>query len=257
MSIFNGHATLRNGLLSAFKFDEPSGARFDAWGTNHLANNNGVTSVAGKNGNAASFAAASSQYLSLADSATTVWGEDGNGVSVSVWVKPRGNPIGYAHIFGRDNADGHFAVFLDFNSMASAWLAFNAGTQIEESFATGFSAGNWYHLRASFDPADKKMRIYRNNALIKTSAAGAGASLVAQSSPFVIGKRLGGYANIDVDEMLIYSRPLTSQEGTDLWTGGSGLFLGDPEIARFRFDREGCPAVSRLTNVALMTGQGD
>lgn len=48
------------------------GSANDSHGTNHLTNNNSVSFTTGKVGNAASFAAASSQYLSHADDATVL-----------------------------------------------------------------------------------------------------------------------------------------------------------------------------------------
>lgn len=73
------------GLVSFWNLDEVSGTRYDAHGTNHLADNNTVTlspGIAAGNaltdglpGKAAQFTAANSEYLSIADNASLSTGD--------------------------------------------------------------------------------------------------------------------------------------------------------------------------------------
>ena len=61
---------LTDSLISFWELGEASGARADSHGTNHLTDNNTVTQVAGKVGDAAQFTRANSEFLSLADNAS-------------------------------------------------------------------------------------------------------------------------------------------------------------------------------------------
>ncbi len=57
-------ADLLTDLKAHWKLNEASGARVDSHGSNDLTDNNTVTQVAGKIGNAAQFTAANSEWLS-------------------------------------------------------------------------------------------------------------------------------------------------------------------------------------------------
>jgi hypothetical protein len=244
---FAGHPTLATGLRHAWLFDEASGQRNDEHGANHLASMNGVGSAVGKRGNAARFVAASSQFLTTPDAvldwAATDW-------SVSVWVKPT-FLSGFPGIL-TGGSSKHRVFQMGAGSLRAEWNGANSLTLL-----SGFTDGAWHQVITTHDNAGNQGRLYVDgvevSAGISTFISPGGAagmwvgSIASGGAPF----------NGDIEELLIADRIWTPQERTDLWAGGAGLFYADPEIARFRFDREGRPGLSRLTNVTLMTGQGD
>src|SRR4051794_40520428 len=85
-------------LVSYWKLDEASTGvapvtRNDSHGTNHLTDNNTVTSAAGKLGNAAQFTAANSESLSRIDNASLRFGDED--FSLAFWFWPDVASLGF------------------------------------------------------------------------------------------------------------------------------------------------------------------
>ena len=265
MALFGGHPTLANGLKSAHTLDETSGQRKDSHGAYHLTQINGVGFTPGKNGNAARFVAGSLQYLKI----DTVDFRMSGDFSVALWLyHVAAQPAGQAERWGYWRLSDFSFDYHCFRPPFSNALTFRIADSVAGSAVatTGaLSTDAWHLVIAVYDSVTKQATLHVDNAGGVTSAA-------LTNGPRQAGTQLlmGDASNlnsVDLDAPLLYTRKLTAQERTDLWAGGAGLFYGLPvEIARFRFDREGRPDVSRpagltlgssrLTNVALMTGQG-
>ena len=221
--------TLLDGLVSYWPLDEESGTRYDAVGDNDLTDNNTVGFAEGKHNNAASFVGANGEFLSVADGAGTVWGEDGNGVTVAMWVKPNGNPVGYALLFGRNSlasdAERNFNIFTESGSLTDIYIEFNAGARIQ-TVGSSLTDGVWQLLICWFDPTDKKQRLSINDETVLTSLAGATTVLSSPTSDVAIGgwSAFAAYFNGGIDEPAIWSRALTADERSELYNAGAGFF---------------------------------
>lgn len=85
------------------------------------------------------------------------------------------------------------------------------------------SVGTWYHAVVTYD--GYYQRVYKNGTEVY-SAALTGA-MVSNSEAFRIGARGGnstavGFANADIDEVLIFKKALTPSEVTYLYNSGNG-----------------------------------
>ena len=251
---FAGHPTLGIGLVSAWPLDETSGQRNDVHGTNHLQSNNGVGSAAGKRANAASFIAANSQYLSHVDNADL--SIDGD-KTFAAWVYRATAGANMAILSQRTSGNGAYQFYFDAADKLHAYLTdSNNASFSEPATAAAVMAGTWNLCIIWYDSSDKKLRVQMNDGTVAAGAALPNGPISSTQDFNVV--RLAGsvYGDGRVDAALLADRVWTAQERSDLWNGGAGLFYDDPGIARFRFDSEGRPAVSKLTNVVLMTGQG-
>lgn len=80
-------AAVVDDMIACWEMDELEGVRYDAFGANHLSDNNTVSSAgAGKTGRAAAMIATNSEYLSVADSAKLSFSGSGDDFTILMWV---------------------------------------------------------------------------------------------------------------------------------------------------------------------------
>ena len=206
------------GLVSYWNLDEVSGTRADSFGTNTLTDNNTVTSVTNavpppKN-IAAQFLLTNSERLNHNSVSFGSWNT--TGISYSLWYKVTGDQF---YLFSRDDNVVREGV-LGRSSGAATWTLFGIATLAGNADS---GDGNWTHVILTFDPADGKMRVYTNGDSGTTSVAG---TPTAGSTSVEIGGRVisGQYVTGNIDEVGVWRRVLTSQERTDLYNSGAGLY---------------------------------
>jgi hypothetical protein len=234
-----GPSSLIQGLITYWRLEELSGTRFDAFGTNHLTDNNTVQQAVGIINNAALFDPANSEYLSLAHNATIAFT---TGFSCSFWVyfnsnatlqniinkstfpNPRGWNIeitpsmGTVQVYVTDdpNVGGSGPFGLASNILGSVFL----------------SLATWYNFVIVYDGTgvsdDDKLKVYANSvnqAPLSFLVPGIPAALSPLSTgDFNIGQwpALGRFADARVDEVSLWNRPLTQAEIDKLYNGGVG-----------------------------------
>ena len=79
----------------------------------------------------------------------------------------------------------------------------------------GFEANEWIHIAFSWSVANKELRLYRKGQLVRMiPVPNMGARPAATGRHLVIGARLGGTygADADIDELMIFNRPLSDTE---------------------------------------------
>lgn len=220
-------------LVSHWKLDEVSGTRYDSHGENHLADNNTVTSVAGKLGNAAEFVAVNAERLTISDNESLSLGAD-SAFTVACWAYCiEDGSISYDRALaghGSTMPGGtSMAWALDYTSSATnRRMQFNVsnGTTnaIAEVQSNPLADEAWHFLVGWHDPtADKIYFQIDNGTPNETDWAG---GTMDASSTFAIG-RWGSQAayrwNGGIDSFSFWKRVLTSGERTALWNSGSGL----------------------------------
>jgi hypothetical protein len=215
--------SLLNGLVAYWKLDETSGTRFDSAGTNNLTDSSSVGATIGKQGNAASFVASSSDYLTLASSSFGLT----DAMSLSFWVKL--------------SATGTFMTLFQLGepSTPGSWLLQKIDTgalrfvpypttinDFHDSPVLLTSTGIWYHVVFTINSSGAAL-VYLNgssNAMTGTRAIGSSGSL-----QFSVGRRddlASQYFDGAIDEPGIWSRVLTSGAGGEigqLYNGGAAL----------------------------------
>lgn len=211
-------------LVAYYNMNEASGNRSDSSGNGYtLTDTNTVLSVdngpAPPKGVAAQFTRTNSEYLSIADSSSTVWGEDGNGASISLWCN-LSSVTTYGQLCGRADLQG-MTIHTESGNVAIIYCTVrNNGVNIQQQRPA--IAGVWQHVVAVWDGSTKKVTIYLNNQSAQ-SGAGANAAIDASSSAVVIGGGSGFVTGL-IDSVGVWRRALTSQEVTDLWNSGYGLY---------------------------------
>ncbi len=208
--------TLTTNLQAYYKLEDTT----DFWGTNNLTNNNSVTFVAGKVGNAANFVVASSQYLSLAAPLST----SVDNVSIFMWVyvpstsekggflmngkQGSGVNDGYGIGIGGTTFDdtGNHLIGLVQNV---AWMDF--GTNI----------GTGWHFVGMIRNAGTWTGYIDNVAAATTYTS----TPITPTSNFVVGAGLtfvNEYWNNKIDEVGFWNKALSTTEITDLYNSGNG-----------------------------------
>jgi hypothetical protein len=219
--------SLLDGLISYWKLDEASGNRLDSKSLHTLTSVNSVGSAAGKIGDAASFAAASSQYLEGPSNDTLPTRDQS--FSVTAWAYLTAAVANQMVISSWDEATNnrHFQVFA--GAFANAWRL-TVGTTGASSVAVNSSAvsvNQWVLLCARSEPGGL-IQLNVNDANNTTASLGTPTS--ATKVKLLIGARYNTtpqlFFNGLIDEVGIWNRVLTDAEVTTIYNGGNGLSYG-------------------------------
>jgi len=233
--------------LAFWKFDESSGNALDtvSGGTqNTLVNNNTVSYVSGKFGNAADFSGGNTKYFSLADASQVGFEPASGSYSFGGWYYID------AVLGGANQAMTFFAKFgggtdrsyslnydtYNYNGRTSH-ITLNvydaAGTQVDLEGAFTPTTGSWQHYIAVLDAVNDTMNIYINGSLFLTKAwTGSG----AKNSTVEV--KIGGSGNQDwingkVDAIGFWNVALTSTDVSDLYAAGVQYPFGVISTAKF------------------------
>jgi hypothetical protein len=220
-----GPSSLLTGLVAYWKLDEASGTRNDSVGANHLTDASSVGSAAGKLGNAASFATASTDSLSLSDNAEVSTGDVDFTFAFWLYLTDEGGP--YIPISKDEESNRDYT--FDFNAIGgSKTLRFyiNGGAVNVES-ASGLSASTWYFVVAWHDSTANTLNLKINNGTTQSVSTG-GTTPTDSGSAFRIGGR--NYSGFEwwlnglVDDVGLWKgRILTSGEMTEIYNSGNGV----------------------------------
>lgn len=213
--------SLLNGLVSYWKFDEVSGNAIDSVGSNDLVPFNGVTYVAGKQGNAAHFKSSLSQYLAITNLAQN--GLSPQVFSVSAWFK-FDTLTSYQTIFAKSykttsiSPGFSYGVYADFtNNTITINVGYSTTTWLFNAIPFAFVAGVYYHLVFHLDGSF--VYLYINNSLI---------AKVVQAHPVLYSDGdfwIGDDITVDpfngsIDEVGFWSRILSASEVSELYYKG-------------------------------------
>lgn len=216
--------TLTLNLISYWELEEESGTRYDAHGTNDLADNNTVTRAAGKIGFAAQFVGANAERLSIASNASL---QTGNvSFELDCWYYHDAAPTGTnSLVVGKATSDtgSGYEYAINVNSAGTVVFVVGNVTTVQSVTASTFgnlSAGNWYYLRGFHDSAGT-IGVAVNN--VENTAART-VTPVASAHPFLIGGfTINRFLNGRVDEVAFWKgRLLTADERASRYNSGNG-----------------------------------
>lgn len=229
-----GLSGLNKNIVSLWRFDEPSGVRYDLVGPNHLKENGGtIAQAAGKIGFAALMASASSQWLSVPDNPSLAFT---SAMSLSLWIKPT-TLIANQTIAAKWGYQTQGGWVFDFHGVTDelriyiATTLTDAGTTLANTTDADIAAGTYYHLTMVFDGSQtgnaNRLKLYVNGVLKTLSFTGTiPATLLTNTADLNFGKWGGSatnYLNGAVDAARLYSRAVTAAEVALLYASGSGI----------------------------------
>jgi hypothetical protein len=250
------HSTLLNDLVAWYSLDETTGTRNDSHGTNHLTDVNDPGYEAGKQGNAAVYAAGQNEYL-VAAAPHDLYGGDRD-FSFATWYKP---PTGVP-----DVAIAHCGIGAGAN--VSDYVLYTVSGQVRIYAGVG---GTWYYAAGPTLVAGTMYCIYfQYVAATKTLSIrvddGPLADTVLPAAPNKIGGSfyLGtyfGYSDTtgSQDETAFWRRTLTDAEYLEFWNSGAGVSytdLGTPPVLE-PLDIEGLTVLLDARDPGVTANQWD
>lgn len=211
---------LSTDLYVYYKADEPSGARNDSVGANHLTSNNSVGQAVGKLTNAASFTSSSSQYLSSGDTADLSMGNID--FTIALWAYPTAH--GGILISKGDYSLNFFGEYTiqALNSTTTRFYVGNGSTYATAD-AGGLTLNAWTFIVAKHDAAADQICISLNNGSFSCTSYSGGS--YDSSYQFTLGRWAnysGSYLDGRLDGVGIWKRILTAGDITNLYNSGNG-----------------------------------
>ncbi|MEO6035823.1 MAG: LamG-like jellyroll fold domain-containing protein [Verrucomicrobiota bacterium] len=213
-------ASLLQNLISHWRLDELSGDRYDAHGTNHLADTTSVPSVLGKLGNAADFDG-DTNYLTCASNASLQAGDFDCCFAAWVYLRSDISLEQNHHFIGKWDA----AEFdLAFKASATGCFALDYGSGSVDAVTFGApDLDNWFFVVAWHDSVGDELGIQINNGAVDVVSYGDGAS--PSEGAFCLGTLIeaAGRADVYLDSVSYWKRTLSAGERSRLWNNGAGL----------------------------------
>ncbi len=213
-----GVLSVLTNLVSYWKLDESSGNATDTIGSNTLTNTNTVTYSAGKVNNGATMVSASSQELKITDGSQVGLDITGN-LTIAYWFKrSSGSKV---HVGKYNSTGGQKSYLLQVYSDNNIYFDIS-GTGVNDIYFTSTATTTdtgWNHLVGVYNGST--LVVYLNGSLLAGSTTGVvPASLADSASDFSIGKYDANYSDAQYDEVGIWSKALTSEEVTSVYTTG-------------------------------------
>ncbi len=253
---------LADNLRACFNLDEASGNRLSSVNGYALVPYNGVGSVVGKIGNAASFVNASSTMLNN-DSGSALDTAFTSAYTIAIWIYPTSTAQGTLIAKGASAAAGQYEFYVLKAASGAILTAFGAGGGGVITSTDLVALNTWSFVLIWHDATTFNLQI--NNGTVQSQTVGFGnfgssanTALGAIGTPSINSSRLDGY----LDAAMIWDRALTSAERTQTWNVGNGLTcaLLPDIIATTAFtdltDTIADTAVKRSQSVALANTEG-
>lgn len=223
-----GVDSLLTNLVAWWSMNEASGTRVNSVspGTIDLTDNNTVMSIAGKVGNAATFAAAAAnEWLSAPSHANLVMGD--NAFTVAGWLFPitGGDASGIVIRKGAPaSAGGEWALSRTATTGLMSYRVRNAANSTSVLADIGSILNSvWGFFLIEHDPTGDVIAGEVNRGT-RVTAALAGGSFIGNSA-LAIGGDTGGAVELKghMDEVAIWRRLLTTPEKDRLYNSGNGM----------------------------------
>lgn len=220
------------GAVSGYDFDEQSGTRQDSFGTNHLTDNNTVTSAVGvaqgpaavpSVGAAAQFTAGNNESLSIASNASLQMGDIAmtfaGWLYFDTWVANR-------TFAGKTNATSEY-FFSTTGGDSFIWsVKDNGAVHSVNNIRNGFVPGRWYFVCGYHDPVADTVGFSINGDAFVTVAYTWGIAST-DNNPFKLLVGDGG----KLDSWGLWKRVLTDADKNWLYNAGAGRVYADLDAA--------------------------
>jgi concanavalin A-like lectin/glucanase superfamily protein/fibronectin type III domain protein len=206
-----GAAVTATGLVAAYSFDEGSGTTAaDASGNGNTGSVSGAAwTTSGRNGGALSFSGAGN-VVTVADAASL---DLASAATVEAWVYQTAGAASQG-IIAKERAGGGLPYGVETNGGVPGGYV-TSGSHASAWGTTALAANAWTHVGMTYDGAN--VRLYLNGGLVATRPQTG--ALTASSGALSIGGSAtwGEWFRGRIDDVRVYSRPLTAAEvQTDL-----------------------------------------
>lgn len=217
---------LSDNLVVYYSLDEASGNAIDAHSTKDLTDNNTVGAGTGKVNGGRDFALASSEHFTHADDA--VFNPSGD-FTYAFWCKADTLTFGTSYVLiSKDSASpaGNYYIWHNgsinrFNFQVFGSESYGNLGSVEANNLGQPSAGNWYFIVVRHNATADTISIQVNNGTVDSISHSAG--VWDNSSTFYLGGDVyGRYWDGLIDEVGLWHRVLTTDEGTELYNSGAG-----------------------------------
>jgi Concanavalin A-like lectin/glucanases superfamily len=210
-------------LQAFWELGEASGTRNDSHGTNHLTDNNTVSSTTGKVGNAADFERDNTEYLSIADNAALSMGDID--FSIAGWVQFESLTADDQVLISKGDLFAYATAEFSLELTASDLLRFYVGDGTASDSVIDIvtiSTATWYFFYAYHEAATNQMGISVNDGTVTTGDCGGSYDSGLELTLGRWANFAGGYHDGLLDQVGIWKRLLTPAEVTFLYNSGSG-----------------------------------
>ncbi|MCK5021433.1 MAG: LamG domain-containing protein [Candidatus Peribacteraceae bacterium] len=268
--------TLLTDLSAFWRLNEPSGARYDAHGTNNLTDGSSVPSGAGMFGLGGDFETGSTDYIYVAHNASLSPG--GDDFSLGGWIKPEndGATTKTFCIKGKGGvSQKRYIISMGDDAKISFGIDDDGGALKDVVGDTVLVAGTWYHVIGVRD--GNNLRVYVDGAEDGAATDITGYGDIDQADNFYLGcsRNVAGLQNYFdgiIDEFGFWKRALSADEVRELYAGGTGVTypfifatgdIGEDLISYWelneesgqRFDRHGSNDLKDNNSVLYGTGK--
>lgn len=212
-------------LVAYWKLDESSGTRYDSHGANHLTDYNTVASATGRLGNCISYAVGNTdKYVGCADSDALSTGDID--FTIAGWFKVTGaNGQGQiANKWNWNTSNREYLLDVHPSTYCRFYIATTAQSQVGAVDSFFPSVGDWTWICGWHDSVNNTVNVQVNGRTV-VSTAHSGGVISGGTADFTIGPYsvLANYATeIDIDEVGLWKRVLTSDERAELYNSGAG-----------------------------------
>lgn len=215
-------SALFTNLISYWKLDEASGSRADSKGSNTLTDTNTVTSVAGKQSNAAQFTKANSEYLTAADNSSLSVGDID--FYFSCWIYPTLNDASDQYIAAKGGSSGNRAweLRIDWVNARLRWSVYNSSdvATTVNSANSSIAVNTWHFVECWHDSVGNVIGVAINGTSV-TAAHTTGVK--DDTGPFQLGARnASGFYQGNIDEFGFWKYMPSSGDRTFLYYSGIG-----------------------------------
>lgn len=208
-------------LVSYWKLEDTA----DSVGSNTLTNNNSVTFVAGKIGNAADFGSSNSNKSLTVASQLGLAKNDAR--SISVWVQVTTNPSSNnVAVFNATQYNSSGVGYdIEYHNNGGTYQLrvgrWRNGTDDAHAYIRTLTVGTWYHIVYTFSGTAEV--VYLNGVQLGTNSPTIADGTAGIGDTFNIGNNtFGRYLSGLVDELGVWSRTLSSDEVSQLFNSGRG-----------------------------------
>lgn len=225
----NAPSTLLNGLVAYWTLDETSSSnpRYDSHGANNLQDHD-VPAIAGQRGLAADFEASTNvHYLSMPNHPNVNFADES--FTITGWVNIESKPAFAGIVAKYDDGVDTSEYVLGYSGGADRFrfVVYDGHENQGAINATAFgpaTPGEWYFVVAFHDAENDLIGISINGGAPETTAYALGCH--NGHNDFEVGRAFGGtpyFFDGAIDELGLWSRRLTSQEITELYSNGGGI----------------------------------
>jgi hypothetical protein len=194
---------------------------------NDLTNNNVVTFVTGKVGNAANFVRASSQSLSDADTASLSTGDID--FTICAWARFTSHVGLDIGLVGRWDASSQQEYFLGLpnGNPPTFYVSTTGGDAVSIGSAATVTTATWYFIVVWHDSVGNTINIQVDNGTADGVSHSGG--VYDSTAAFRLGTNGGSswFLDGDLDQVGFWKRVLTSDERTYLYNSGAGRSYAD------------------------------